>query len=449
MLTQTERRGYVQAEQDRRALLRRYDWDANARDKQRIPPGDWRAWLILAGRGFGKTRTGAETVRKWSYEAESIGLIGRTLSDVRELMVDGPSGLLHVFPPWERPEWIASRRLVRFPSGATGHVFTSDEPEMLRGPQHGKLWMDEAAAWVYPDTTWNMAMFGLRVPPSPQAVITTTPKPIPLIKTLLKRAAAWAGGEPSPDDIRLGRVVMSRGSTHENVANLDPAFLGEIMNAYEGTRLGRQEIDAEVLEDIAGSLWKRADIQYRDPGMDADGAYNMSRIVVAIDPAATSGVTADETGIVAAGVGLDGLGYVMEDASLRGSPDEWGSAAVRLYHRLKADRIIAESNNGGEMVEHVIRTVDPGVPVTLVHASRGKKVRAEPVAAKYEQRRVFHVKPLTLLEDQMTSWLPITQGRESDILDVGSPDRVDALVWGLTHLFMDDPWGHGQSSAIG
>ncbi len=438
-LTTLEKRGYVQAEQDRRALLRKYDWSQVAREKQRIPEGDWRAWLIMAGRGFGKTRTGAETVRAWSEDVESIGLIGRTIGEARDLMIEGPSGLLNVFPDWRKPEWIASKRLIRFPSGAQGHVFTSDEPDLLRGPQHQKVWADEAAAWLYPDTTWNMMMFGLRVPPAPQVIVTTTPRPIPLIKALVKRAKAWASGHPEGTDLEQGRVVITQGSTHENAENLDPAFLSEILRAYEGTRLGRQEIEAEILEDMAGALWKRGLIRYRE-------APDMDRMVVAIDPAATSGEAADETGIVGAGIGQDGLGYVFEDGSLRGSPDEWGSAAVRMYHRLKADRIIAESNNGGEMVEHVIRTVDPNVPVKLVHASRGKRVRAEPIAAKYEQGRVFHVEPLPLLEDQMTSWLPVEKGRTSDVLDIGSPDRVDALVWAMTELLLDD-WGTGTATS--
>jgi len=253
----------------------------------------------------------------------------------------------------------------------------------------------------------------------------------------VKRAKAWAGGHPVGADLEQGRVVITQGSTHENADNLDPAFLAEILRAYEGTRLGRQEIDAELLEDVVGSLWRPAMITYRDPGRDAAG-WNMSRVVVGVDPAATSGESSDETGIVAAGVGAAGLGYVLDDVSGRYSPGEWGSRVVRLYHELKADRVVAEVNNGGEMVKHTIHTIDPGVPVRMVHASRGKRVRAEPIAAKYEQHRVFHVKPLPLLEDQLVSWSPNAATRERG--DDASPDRVDALVWALSDLLLGTTW---------
>jgi phage terminase large subunit-like protein len=446
-LPRDEAYALIRYELERRALLARYDWLHNARPSQALPAGDWTTWLILAGRGFGKTRTGAETVRAWSEEFKHIGLIGRTIGEARDLMIEGRAGLLHVFPDWNRPQWVASKRLIRFPSGAQGHVFTSDEPDLLRGPEHQKIWADETASWVYPQTTWDMAMLGLRVPPEPQVVVTTTPKPIPLIKDMVKRAKAWAADDLTPHDREQGRVVISTGSTHENAANLDRVFLANLLKAYEGTRLGRQEIEAEVLDDRAGAMWGRELIAYRDPGR-IDGDLDLARAVVAIDPAATSGESSDETGIVAAGLGHDGLGYVIDDRSLRGSPAEWAGEAVRLYHRIKADRIVAEANNGGEMVEHTIRTVDSRVPVRLVHASRGKRVRAEPIAAKYEQHRVFHVEPLPLLEDQMTSWVPSERGRSGDTLDVGSPDRVDALVWALTDLLLDDVWGPVTGSGI-
>lgn len=430
----------LRGERERRALIARYDWSVRGRENQQVPPGDWRVWLVMAGRGYGKTRTGAETVRAWSEDFPAIGLIGRTLPDARDLMVEGPSGLLAVCPPWRRAEWIASKRQVRFASGAVAHVFTSQEPEMLRGPQHQKIWADEVGAWYDAQETWNMAMFGLRVPPSPQVVVTTTPRNIGLVRELVRRGRAWMGGEVAERDLQLGRVVITSGSTHENAANLDPAFLGEILNAYEGTRIGRQEIDAELLTDVPGALWRQEDIRYRDPGLNDDGTWRVGRCVVAIDPAATSGEDSDETGIIAGGVGGDGMGYVLADESLRGSPGEWASQAVRLYHRLNADEIVAEVNNGGEMVAHTIHTIDPRVPVRMVHATRGKDVRALPVVAKYEQSRIFHVKPFPHLEDQMTSWDPLASK--------DSPDRLDANVWLWTHLLISDSWGGSTGSAI-
>lgn len=430
----------LRSERERRSLVRRFDWSQQGRDTQQIPPGDWRVWLVMAGRGFGKTRTGAEAVRQWSEDFPAIGLIGRTLPDARDLMVEGPSGLLAVCPPWRRAEWIASKRQVRFASGAVARVFTSEEPEMLRGPQHQKIWADEAGAWMHAQDTWNMAMFGLRVPPSPQVIVTTTPRNIGLVRELVRRGRAWDGGEVPDRDRELGRVVITSGSTHENAANLDPAFLGEVLNAYEGTRLGRQEIDAELLTDVPGALWRQEDIKYRDPGTNEDGSWRLGRCVVAIDPAVTSGEGSDETGIIAGGVGGDGMGYVVADESIRGTPGEWASQAVRLYHRLKADEIVAEVNNGGEMVAHTIHTIDPRVPVRMVTATRGKDTRAQPIVAKYEQNRVFHVRPFPALEDQMTSWDPNEGGK--------SPDRMDANVWLWTHLLLSDQWGGSSGSSI-
>lgn len=421
-------------ELERRTSIRRFDWNERARDDQKVPPGDWRIWLVLAGRGWGKTRVGAETVRIWSESFPRISLIGRTIQDVRDLMIEGISGLEKVFPGWRRIEWVPSRRLIRFPSGAIGKVFTSDEPEMLRGPEHMKIWADEVAAWVHPRETWDMAMLGLRQGSSPQVIATTTPKPITLIRDLLTRSSL--AEDPK------GKVILTVGSTYANRDNLAPEFLAEILGAYEGTRLGRQELHAEVLTDVENALLRSDDIPIQVPPLAMiEGVLrpDMSRVVVAIDPAVTSEADSDETGIIGAGICRtpDHLGrsrgWILEDRSLRGTPHEWATAAVRLYHELRADRIVAEANNGGEMVETTIHTVDPNVPVLLVHASKGKQARAEPVAALYQQGRIIHARSFPELESQWTGWEPTGGGR--------SPDRLDAATWAITNLLIGDPWG--------
>lgn len=369
-----------------------------------IPPeGDWRVWLILAGRGWGKTRTGAEWVRETIKRYRYVNLIAATADDARDIMIEGESGILSICPPAERPQYVISKRRLEWPNGATSLIFTADEPERLRGKQHMALWMDEAAAWRYPDA-YDQAMLGLRLGDNPRAVVTTTPRPVRLVRELLA----------SPT------TVVTRGSTYENQANLAPAFLEQIVTKYEGTRLGRQELLGEYLDDFPGALWTRSMIVQKE-------APDMRRVVVAIDPAVTATEESDETGIIVAGVGVDGKGYVLADRTCRLSPDGWAKRAVAAYHEFKADRIVAETNNGGDMVGLTIATVDRRVPFTKVHASRGKAIRAEPVAALYEQSRVFHAAAFPELEDQLCSWTP-----ESG----ESPDRLDALVWALSDLMV-------------
>jgi len=389
------------------ALL--YDWPFWARANQLPPPGDWICWLLLAGRGFGKTRTGAEWVRA---EVESgrrrrLALVAPTAADARDVMVEGESGILAISPKWFRPLYEPSKRRLTWPNGALATVYSADEPDRLRGPQHDGAWADEVASWKYPEA-WDMLMFGLRLGRSPRVVVTTTPKPVKVIREL----------------VGAQTTVVTRGSTFENVDNLAPAFLEQIITRYEGTRLGRQELYAEILDDVPGALWTRKvieDLRVNEPP-------ELARVVVAIDPAVTSGEDSDETGIIVVGRGLDGQGYVLKDLSCRMSPDGWARRAVNAYHEFRADRVVAEVNNGGDLVEKVIRTVDPTVPYRAVRASRGKRVRAEPVAALYEQGRVHHVGGLPLLEDQMCAFLP----EGSDV----SPDRVDALVWAITELML-------------
>ena len=386
-----------------------FDWRVWRRPKQATPPGDWTIWLILAGRGFGKTRTGAEWVREQVSDgaASRIALVGPTAGDVRDTMIEGESGLLSVFPPSERPRYEPSKRRVTFHTGAVATAFSADEPDRLRGPNHDLAWCDELAAWRYPDA-WDMLIFGLRIGQHPRALVTTTPRPTPIIRSLVAR----------------GDVAVVKGSTYENRANLAASFFDEIVARYEGTRLGRQELHAEILDDVDGALWTRDMIEAGRTSTLPD----LKRIVVAIDPAASAKETSSETGIVACGIGDDGHGYVLEDRSIRGTPNEWASEAVASYHRLKADRIVAEANQGGDMVRHTLDTVERGIPIRLVHASRGKRVRAEPIAALYEQGRIHHLGMFADLEDQLCSWVPDRSA---------SPDRLDALVWALTELVVD------------
>ena len=388
-----------------------YDWSVWRRPKQATPPGDWRVWLILAGRGFGKTRTGAEFVREQvnAGRCRRVALVGATAADVRDTMIEGESGLLAVFPPGQRPRYEPSKRRVTFHNGATASAFSADEPDRLRGPNHDLAWADELAAWRYVDA-WDQLMLGLRLGDHPRVVVTTTPRPTQLIRRLARS-----------DD---GTVHATTGSTYENAANLAADFIAEMRRRYEGTRLGRQELEAQILDDVEGALWDRAVI---DDTRTTD-TPPLRRIVVAIDPAVTSGENSDETGIVVAGVSQDGEAYVLDDRTMRASPNDWASAAVAAYHRHNADLIVAEANQGGDLVENVLKAVDPRVPVHLVRASRGKRTRAEPVAALYEQRRAHHVGFFPELEDQLCSWVP----------DIGSsPDRLDALVWALTDLVVD------------
>lgn len=386
----------------------RYDWRAIARPNQLPPDGDWTTWLLLAGRGFGKTRTGAEFVREEveHERAGRIALVAPTAADARDVMVEGESGILAISPPWNRPKYEPSKRRVTWRNGAIATLYSADEPERLRGPQHDLAWPDELGAWRYAEA-WDMLMFGLRLGQHPRAVVTTTPRPTRLVRELLA----------SPT------TVVTRGSTYDNRANLAPAFFDQIIRKYEGTRLGRQELYAEVLDDVPGALWTRSMI---DAANTQHALPDLVRVVVAIDPAVTSGEDSDETGIIAAGLGADGLAYVLADRTCRMSPDGWARRAVTAFDEYRADRIIAEVNNGGDLVEATIRTVRKGIPYRKVTASRGKRVRAEPIAALYEQGRVRHAPGLQALEDQMLTFLP--EGTE------GSPDRVDALVWALTEL---------------
>lgn len=406
-LPEAERLEFLSLLSDEEQVSLFYDWEAWGRPDQLLPPGTWQVWLIMAGRGFGKTRTGAETVRKWVKGYHYVNLIGATADDARDIMVEGESGILAICPPGEKPEYRPSKRRLEWPNGAVSLIFTADEPERLRGKQHEKLWCDEVAAWKY-EESWDQAMFGLRLGDNPQAIATTTPKPTKLMRTLSQ--------DPT--------TFVTCGSTYDNKSNLAGTFLSKIVTKYEGTRLGRQELNAELLEDNPGALWKRSDIEDNK----VRRAPELVRIVVGVDPAVTSNEDSDETGIVAAGRDKQSPPhfYILDDASLIATPEGWAKEVVSVYKRRKADRIIGEVNNGGEMVGSTIRNHDPNVSYMAVRATRGKAVRAEPIAALYEQGRVHHVGNFSVLEDQLCDWNPQT--------DTDSPDRLDALVWALTEL---------------
>jgi predicted phage terminase large subunit-like protein len=397
-------------------------WPAIARPNQLPPPGDWQIWLLLAGRGFGKTRTLAEWVcdQAASGQASRIALVAATAADARDVLVEGESGILAVAPTWNRPVYEPSKRRLTWPNGVIATTYSAEEPERLRGPQHDAAVCDELGAWARPEA-WDMLMFGLRLGRKPRCLVATTPRPTRLIREILARE---------------GRdVVVTRGSTYENRANLAPGFFDQVIRKYEGTRLGRQELLAEVLEDVPGALWNREQL---DQGR-REHVPALQRVVVAIDPAVTSGEEADETGIVVAGKDENDHGYVLEDLSGRYSPGDWARTAIAAYRAHKADRIVAETNNGGDMVEATLRIVDPNIPFTAVHASRGKIVRAEPVAALYEQGRVHHVGMFAELEDQMSAFTTDFDRQRAGF----SPDRVDALVWALSDLMVKPMRGWG------
>lgn len=406
----------------------RWNWPFWARPNQRAPEGDWNTWLVLAGRGFGKTRMGSEWIREnvcgdtplspppggpgW----KRIALVAETAADARDVMVLGDSGILACHPRDYRPEWSPTNRRLTWPNGVQAWVYNATEPDQLRGPQHGAAWVDELAKFRYMVETWDQLQFGLRLGEHPQVLVTTTPRPLPLIKKLVNDSD----------------TVITRGSTLDNKANLAENTVKQLYDRYSGTRLGRQELEGEILGDIPGALWTRESI---DEARVKEAPEDLERVYVAVDPATSSEEGSDEHGIVVVGLARDedgyARGYVLEDGSLRGTPEQWAKKAVSLYRKWQADKIIAEKNQGGEMVSSVIKAADRSVPVKLVHASRGKVLRAEPISALYEQRRVHHVGSFDLLEDQMCTFSADNVRNTS----TGSPDRVDALVWGLTEIF--------------
>jgi phage terminase large subunit-like protein len=398
-------------------------WPLWARADQ-LPPASvdetpWRVWLVMGGRGAGKTRAGAEWVRAkalgrgpaGAVPARRIALIGETMGDVRRVMVEGVSGLLSVHAARERPRFEPSKGQITWASGAVAQLFSAENPDGLRGPQFDAAWCDEVAKWRHPQKTWDMLQFALRLGSAPQMVATTTPRPIPLLKKLL--------ADPG--------TVVTRAATADNAANLAPTFISEMTRRYDGSALGRQELYGELVDDASGALWRRDWIEAHRVA----AAPELSTIVVAVDPPVTATAASDACGIVVAGLGPDGRAYVVDDRTLQGrEPVVWARAAIGAYHDYMADRVVAEINQGGDLVVTVLRQIDQHVAVRTVRATRGKWLRAEPIAALYAEGRVAHVGTFAALEDQMSAF-------GADGLSKGrSPDRLDALVWALTDLMI-------------
>ena len=429
-----------------------HNWRWWARPDQLLPKGQWSTWLAMCGRGWGKTRTGGEATNEWAQTPGlRIALIGRTTADVRDVMIRGESGILAVAHPSFRPVYQPSKRLLTWPNGTIAMTYSAEKPDMLRGPQHHKGWADELAAWKYTDT-WAQLQYGLRLGTNPQCIVTTTPRPTALVRALAADASTH----------------VTRGSTYDNKGNLARKFLLHIAAQYEGTRMGRQELYGDLLTDTPGALWTYANLDFyrvRPVLVDDPTGYEgkrlttqlptLVRIVVAVDPNVAADTKefekqtragkgadgkerrGDECGIVVVGLGADGNGYVLHDATISAGPAEWAQIVVRLYDQYKANSIVAEANNGGDLIRTTIeafcrdrkdkdgrRLMMPSIK--LVHASKGKRARAEPISTHYEAGRVHHVGTFAELEDEMCTWDAATA--------VKSPNRIDALVWGLTEL---------------
>lgn len=398
-----------------------FDWEWNSRRKQTLPPGDWMTWVVRSGRGWGKTRVGAEAVRHWAEQAEPypIYLVGATSDDIRSVMIEGESGIMAKSSPQFRPEYEPSKRRLTWPNGVVAYTRSADRPDRLRGPQGSKAWIDEFCAYRYAEEVWDQLAMMIRLG-DPRIVITTTPRPTKLFRSILAEKDTF----------------VTKGTTLDNRRHLSPKFMERVYRKYEGTRLGRQELGGEVLDDNPGALWKTSMIEAHRV---ARAPAELRRVVIGVDPSVSSDETSAETGIIAAGVApckckggeAELHGFVIDDVSEIYTPDEWAQAVAKAYHDHEADRVVAEVNNGGDLVESNLRTLgDSSISYEGVHASRGKAIRAEPVSALYEQGKIHHVGTFPKLEDQMTQWNPLT--------DAKSPDRLDALVWAMTKLMLGE-----------
>jgi len=403
-------------------------WPGYARTQQMPAPSDWTNWLLLGGRGAGKTRTGAEWTRGMatgdkcftSHPVSNIALVAETYADAREVMIEGQSGLLAIHTRHNRPVWISSRRRLEWPNGAVAQVFSSEDPDGLRGPQFSAAWVDELAKWKNPQATWDMLQFGLRLGAFPRQVITTTPRPIKLLKEIIADK----------------RTLISRMATDDNRQHLAAGFFGRIVDIYRGTKLGRQELDGEIIDERSDTLWQRDCLdQHRIQAASSPSpspSPPLQRIVVAVDPPVTGKATSDACGIIVAGIGVDRRAYVLEDQTLQAvSPARWVAMVTQLFDKYEADQVVIETNQGGDMAESVLRNACPHLPIRQVKATRGKWLRAEPVAHLYERGLVSHVGALPELEDEMCDF-----GLEG-LTSGASPDRLDALVWALTDLLLD------------
>lgn len=421
-MTRAKKKEYIKGCTDEEIAGYLKSWEFMARPEQLPPAGDWASWIYLAGRGAGKTRTGAEWIRNQVKKGFMRGgLIAPTAGDTRDVMVEGESGVLAVSwandldnkgRPMGMPLYEPSKRRLTWMNGAQCALYSADEPERLRGPQHEYIWADELCAWRRPET-WDLAMFGLRLGRNPQAFVSTTPKPEKVLIDLIKDEAS----------------VMTRGTTYDNRANLAGKFFTQVVKKYEGTRLGKQELMGILLEEAENALWSRPNLDETRLQALPGGEFYFKRIVVAVDPAITAKTTSDETGITVSGLGSDNHGYVLADYSGRYTPAEWAKKVDMAWRVWQADVVVAEGNQGGEMVKHTIQTQNKSINVKIVHASRGKAARAEPIAALFEQKRCHLVGSFNIMEDQLCVWEPLS-GKES-------PDRLDSLVWGLTALMIN------------
>jgi len=417
LLPSSERQKILGDLTDEEIVRLEYDWHFWARPDQ-LPPEQWGkdgcfAWNIRAGRGWGKTRTGAETfvaaVKDSGYKYPNLA--GATAEDVRDLMIKGESGILSVCPPWFMPEYKSSTKELIWPNGVVSHIYYGSEPDKARGPQSDFLWCDEIAKWQYPEETVDNLLLGMRLGDDPRCIFTSTPRPTKFIIELEKRV----------DDKDRPSVITTRGHTDDNLTNLSQVFIATVVSKYRGTRLGRQELNGEILDDNPDALWKRKDIDI--PRVSK--APDLVRIVVGVDPAVTSTEASADTGIVVAGVDDRNEYYVLGDYTIHATPKTWAQESIAAYYKHSADRVVGEVNNGGDLVELALRTIDPDVSYKDVWASRGKQIRAEPVSSLYEQGKVHHVGSFPLLEDEMCEWVP-GEGK--------SPNRVDALVWAISFL---------------
>lgn len=422
---------FLESLSESEAEVLQFMWRFWARPNQIAPPGHWHTWLLRAGRGFGKTRTGAGWFheRMMSFDGRWGALIAKNPADARDYMIEGPGGFLRNTHPAERPSYEVSKRRVTWPNGSYATIYSDEEPEQVRGFSGDTSWLDEFAKYRNPKEVMDNLDFGMREVSNdmPRRMIGSTPKPIPVMMDIEK-----------PEDIRLGHVVVTFGNSYDNEANLDPRWFANTISKHEGTRFGRQEIHAEYVTDVPGALWTRATFDKGRISVEEFRKLEMRRIVIGVDPSGTKGdpeELSNQVGIVAVGLGKNGKAYVIQDKTCSMPPAGWGREVVNLYHELNADVVVAEANYGGEMVRYVIQTADAKVPVKIVHAARGKVVRAEPIASLYDEtptrpRMIYHVGHLGDLEDQMVYFLP------GGYSGPGSPDRADAAVWALTDLLL-------------
>lgn len=422
-LSKDQKEKFIKSLSPEELIMIFYDWrNTWARPNQIEPEGNWTYWLVLAGRGFGKTKLAAEWIRERvdSGQSRNIALVAPRASDIRDIMIEGPSGLLNVFPPYQRPNYEPSKRKITFYTGAVAITYSGDEPDQLRGPNVDTAWVDELCAMPKQEQVLDMVAFCLRIGVNPRCVITTTPRPTRTIKRLIHES----------------NTFITRGSTFENRDNLSPVFFSSIIERYKNTRIGKQELYGEILDDNPKALWKEKMIEETRVIKHPE----LRRIVIGVDPAATANKNSDETGIIAVGKGNDGHFYILDDKSCQASPAGWGNAVISVYYKYRADRVIGEVNQGGDMVEYVLKTIDRNVSFKAIHATRGKKLRAEPIAALYEQKKCHHIGTFPDLETQMTNWDPEN--------DSESPDRVDALCWAIWEL-MDGPRKLGKYNPSG